>query len=132
MFTRYSKLLCQQHRHSTAEAMLRTVIDKLSSNTHYPSLWVELANVLLIKGGHAKEAQSVIDRALAQDPKHPGALAALARMYVSLGDKGRAERLLREAIDELGYKSPLVYELAATLQSHYHDNQDKLREAENL
>ena len=102
-----------------------------SSQVPYPSIYAELAQVL-IKMGNMTEAKSYIHQALTQDQKHTQAHVALSRMHAELGDKGQAERVLRDAIKTISSNSILLYELAALLQASHHGDKHKLIEAESL
>ncbi len=131
MFTRYSKLLRRQDRYSTAEELLRNIFNKLPPHTLNHNIIMELAQVLTHLN-NISEATKLISMVLAQEPQHVRAHVAMAMVHMKQGLKGQAERGLREAIQRLGYKSPLVYELASVLQASYHDNTTKLKEAEHL
>ncbi len=131
LFTRYSKLLRQQDRYSTAEQLLRKIVARLPLQSVNHNVLIELAQVLT-QLNNTDQAIKLIDTVLALDPQHIRAHVAIALVHMKQGSKGQAERGLREAIRRLGYKSPLVYQLAAVLHTSYHDNTEKLKEAENL
>ena len=108
-----------------------SAVSKLSPHTHYPSVYAELAVVLALQG-NTTGARVYVDKALRQDPLHIQSQVAMAKLYMAQGSKDKAEKVLREAIKRLGHKSPLVHELGVVLLASYHDNEVKLKEAENL
>ncbi len=132
IFTRYSRLLRRLNKVSTAEGILRKIVRKIPRGTHYPTVFTEFADVL-VEMNNTEEAVLYNDRALAQDPRHIHAHVVMAKMFMKQqGSERHAEKCLRDAIEKLGYKGMLVYELASVLQAGHHDDEHKLKEAENL
>jgi predicted Zn-dependent protease len=87
-----------QGSHKEAERMYRQA---LATNPRNPVVLNNLAWLLALQGGDAREALQLVDRARALIGPDPGLRDTQAVVYLALGETERAVRLLEEVVTEV-------------------------------
>ena len=132
-FTRLAKLL-KQNTSRLLEAY--QLCDNITRHLNMigvpcPKIFAEKGEIL-IRMGNYTAARKAVRTALSQDSKNVVAIISLARLESREGRVSEAEVILRRAVEVLGFKLPLVVEMAAHLIHYHHDDAYSIREAENL